>query len=121
MIALMGPELTTWLMTSTRRPLLFSAHAHLPYRQARFVRYNPPPPTTPSCKIGFASYTANPSLHCIFYQAGPSAILIRNMWLGSGAVDPPLFFGIWGIMHDLRDFNTHERSLAPDLITLDYG
>ena len=43
MIALMGAELTSWLMTPTPRPI-FSAHAHLPYGQARLVRYDPPPP-----------------------------------------------------------------------------
>ena len=46
MTALMGAELTSWLMTPTPRPI-FSAHAHLPYGQARLVRYDPPPPHDP--------------------------------------------------------------------------
>ena len=46
MIALMGAELASWLMTPTPRPI-FSAHAHLPYGQARLVRYDPPPPPRP--------------------------------------------------------------------------
>ena len=62
----------------------FSAHAHLPYGQSRLTRINP---SHHSCNIWFAPDTANPALHYIFYQAGPSAILIRDMWLGSGAAD----------------------------------
>ena len=38
------------------------------------------------------------------------------MWLGSGNANPTPFSGTPGIMQDLRDFHTHQRSLAPDYL-----
>ena len=104
MSILLGPELASWLMASTQRPP-FSAHAHLPYAQSRLVCYGPDGANHRG-KIGFASYSARQSLHCIHNQVGPLAILIRDMWLGSGTADPPPFFDIWGAMPHLRLHHT---------------
>ena len=106
----MGPELASWLMTSARRPP-FSAHAHLPYGQAHLAQLDP---SSHSCSAGFAPGVEDPALNCIFHQAGPAALLIRNMWLGSGAIDQPPFLHTMGAMGNLRDYHAYGLSLRPD-------
>ena len=106
----MGPELASWLMTSARR-FPFSAHAHLPYGQAHLAQLDP---SSHSCSAGFAPGVEDPALNCIFHQAGPAALLIRNMWLGSGAIDQPPFLYTMGAMGNLRDYHAYGLSLRPD-------